>query len=145
MITHKITDYFEIEELVDPTTCNELGHNAWQMFDKKLLDVLLWIREGLGQPMYANNWRGYQRHYGEMFKWRGYRSPKCTEGAQKSAHREWKALDFDVKGMAADKVREWIRIHIDACPQKIRLESGVNWVHVDVRTISNNKLTEFTA
>jgi hypothetical protein len=143
-MNHEIKTYFEIEELIDPDTSNVLGSKAWEMFDIKLLDVMLWIREGIGREMYANNWHS-KTNRGEVFKWRGYRSPKCREGAPMSAHKVWKALDFDVKGMTAEQVRTWIRFHIEACPHKIRIESGVNWVHVDVKNVSNNKLTEFCA
>ena len=57
-----------------------------------------------------------------------------------------KAIDFDVKGMTADEVREWLIENEDLLPYKIRLEHKINktgktitWVHMDVYYLERNK------
>ena len=49
-----------------------------------------------------------------------------------SAHLLGKAVDFDVKDMTAQEVRDWIVENSDLFPFKIRLEDKVSWVHLDV-------------
>ena len=48
-----------------------------------------------------------------------------------------KAVDFDVSGMTAVEVREWIVENPSKMPCKVRLERNLNgkpitWVHLDV-------------
>ena len=43
------------------------------------------------------------------------------------------AVDFDVQGMSAEEVRKWIERNKVLLPYPIRLEEGVNWVHLDMR------------
>ena len=54
-----------------------------------------------------------------------------------SAHVMGKAIDFDVKGMKATEVRDWVEENQDIFPYKIRLENKMNgkpirWSHLDV-------------
>lgn len=131
-----IKDYFDIEELVDATVFKTHGQNAWKFIDKSLLDCLLIIREKLGKPMTINNW-----HKGGQFSQRGLRtniSPlvKGKTGLYLSAHLFGKAVDFDVSGMTAVEVRNWIVANAALFPCKIRLERNmggkpINWVHLD--------------
>lgn len=135
-----IENYFEIYELVDETVFNKYGNRAWRFFDPRLLDVMLWIRESIGQPITVNNWKN-----GGRFSQRGLRTNISSLVQNKSlknrlylsAHLRGSAFDFDVNGMSAVEVRTWIVENEQSCPHKIRLEnlmSGkpINWVHVDV-------------
>jgi hypothetical protein len=54
-----------------------------------------------------------------------------------SAHVLGKAADFDVEGLTAEEVRGWIKSNHLLFPYKVRLESGVSWVHLDI--ISEDK------
>jgi hypothetical protein len=141
--------YFKIEELVDSTVFKAHGQNAWKFIDKTLLDCLLVVREGLGKPMTINNW-----HVGGQFSQRGLRtniSPmvKGKTSLYLSAHLFGKAVDFDVAGMTAVQVREWIVANADKFPCKIRLERNmngkpINWVHLDTLAGENDgKVTQF--
>ncbi len=93
------------------------------------------IRENLGREIYVNNWDS-----GGEFDERGLRSNvqeilkgKTLKGLlYLSGHILGKAVDFDVKGMKAEEVRQWIVDNAELFTFKIRLEAGVNWVHIDV-------------
>ena len=50
-----------------------------------------------------------------------------------SAHSQGTAVDFDVKGMTALDVRNWIKVNQVLLPYPIRLEQDVAWVHLDMR------------
>ena len=125
-----IKKYFDKQELVSKHVYDRDG--GYELIHHDLQNLVVWIREKLGRPMFANNWA-----IGGQFSQRGYRTnddPVCK--AQKfvpgSAHFKGKALDFDVKGMTAEQVRKWLHDNQESAPVRFRVEKGVNWVHVDV-------------
>lgn len=131
-----IKDYFDIQELVCRHVYEKYGDNAWQFFDNRLLETLLVIREKLGKPIYVNNWQ-----VGGNVTQRGLRCNVCQLVAEKtrlekvyvSAHMQGTGIDFDVKGMTALEVRNWIKANQILLPYPIRLEQDVTWVHLDMR------------
>lgn len=142
-----ISSYFDIRELVCPHTHRKFGESSWRFLDDRLLDTLLFIREALGKPIAVNNW-----HVGGNFQQRGLRCNVCSlvsrntriEKVYLSAHVQGKGIDFDVSGMSADEVRQWIDDNQSLLPYPIRLERDVNWVHLDMRNDgSKAKVTYF--
>ena len=135
--------YFDIRELVDKQTFERFGEKAWMFFDPRLLETILFIREALDKPITANNWS-----FGGNLSQRGLRtnlSPlvRNKRGLYLSAHRQGMALDFDVQGMKAYEVRDWLEENEEALPHKIRLERKLNgkeigWSHVDVYDYKDN-------
>jgi len=136
--------YFALTEVVSVAVANRYGEQAWSFFDPRLLEVLIWVRESIGRPMTINT---------KTMQQRGYRENTCQLVADKTkkgalyctAHGRGQGVDFDVKGLTAEQVRQAIRQHIDECPHPIRLEAGVTWVHLDVCNITDKKLVEFKA
>lgn len=133
--------------MVDAQTAKRDGDKAWGYFDLRLLEVLLWIREGLNIRMVINTKTQQQR---------GLRTNICDIVKAKtlacilyiSAHLLGKGVDFSSPDMSAKDIRQWIREHIDECPWPIRLEddkSAPTWVHIDVCNITDQKLVEFSA
>ena len=125
-----IKTYFDKQELLSKHVYNIGG--GYELLHPDLQNLVVWIREKLGRPMFANNWA-----IGGQFSQRGYRTnddPVCK--TQKfvpgSAHFKGMALDFDVKGMTAEQVRKWLYENQEDAPVRFRVEKGVNWVHVDV-------------
>ena len=60
-----------------------------------------------------------------------------------SGHVLGMAIDFDVKGMTANEVRNWLAESDYLFPCKIRLERKlkgkfINWVHLDVKSQDKN-------
>jgi len=145
-IIEGIKDYFDIRELVDKETFKAHGQKAWQFIDIRLLHTILIIRDELDLPITANDWL-----WGGRFSQRGLRTNICNIVKNKtdknklylSAHCLGKALDFDVKGMEAYEVRNWILENEYLFPYKIRLENlkdgtSINWVHLDVYYLDKN-------
>jgi len=141
-ILEGIQEYFCIEELVDKQTFDRHGNRAWKFIDLRLLETLLIIRRELATGITINTWKWSGR-----FSERGLRTNVSNIVHKKtiedklylSAHCMGKAVDFDVRGMGAQEVREWIQDHEDILPYKIRLEHKINktgkpitWVHLDV-------------
>ncbi len=130
-----IKKYFDIRELVGRETFRIHGQRSWKFFDFRLLRALLIIREGIGKPIYMNDWlsggnfdeRGLRSNVQEILKGKTLKGTLYLSG-----HILGKAVDFDVKGMTAEEVRKWIIGNAELFPFKIRLEAGVNWVHLDV-------------
>lgn len=141
-----IKDYFDIRELTCPHVYDKFREYAWNFFDPRLLDTLLVIREKIGKPIYVNNW-----DMGGNFSQRGFRCNICPlvkentalEKLYITAHNQGMGVDFDVKGMSAEEVRKWIVDNKIFLPHPIRLESDVNWVHLDVRTDGMQAVTFF--
>lgn len=132
-----IKQYFDIRELVCRHVYNKHKENAWDFFDPRLLETMLWIRENIGRPIYVNNWDSN----GQLTQ-RGLRCNLCSLVRAKTnaqtlyltAHSQGMGVDFDVKGMTAEQVRQWIKANENKLPHPIRLEKDVTWVHLDVRT-----------
>lgn len=146
---NNIKEYFCIEELVDKEVYNKYGDAAWKFIDEMLIECILVVREELGKPMTINNWK-----WGGQFSQRGLRhnmSPMVQKKTRMylSAHMFGKAVDFDVEGMTAVEVREWIVANADKFPCKIRLERNmkgkpISWVHLDIMSDpSKGKVYQF--
>lgn len=131
---------FKIQELVGKRTYYDHGSRAFKFFDIKLLETLLFIRKELCLRITINNW-----HIGGSFTQRGLRTNIQSICLNKtlanklylSGHPLGKSIDFDVEGMTAIEVREWLINKADELPHKIRLENLLNgkpitWCHLDV-------------
>jgi uncharacterized protein YcbK (DUF882 family) len=137
--------HFKLHELVSKQVFKKYGERAWTFFDPRLVETLDFIREKLDKPITVNNWIS-----GGPLEQRGFRCNMDPLPLKKtksgiiycSAHMCGQAVDFDVKGMTAQKVRDWIIQNQDSLPYPIRLEDGVSWVHLDVRQ-ANQKVYLF--
>jgi len=54
-----------------------------------------------------------------------------------SPHVLGKAFDFDVQGMDATEVRSYIYDCYKELPYPVRLEVGVEWVHLDMMNVGD--------
>lgn len=140
-----IKRYFALPELVGRDVYAKYGEFAWTFLDYRLLDVILWLREGIGVPLVCNT---------PALQQRGLRtnlSPLVQEKTRAgkiylSAHCLGKGVDLSSGKMSAKDMRKWIKQHIDECQHPIRLEgdkSAPTWLHIDVMNISGNKLVIF--
>ena len=118
--------YFKIYELVPPELMSLPEDYLWELFDENLLRVIDRLRSDLKKSISINTWKSN----GE-FSFRGFRPKNCKVGAKNSPHKKGKALDFDVKGMTAQEVREYIIKNHDKYPEIKRMEKDVTWVHID--------------
>lgn len=144
-LIQKIKRYFALPELVGRDVYAKYGELAWAFLDHRLLDVILWLREGLGIPLVCNTAALQQRGL------RTNLSPLVQEKTKAgkmylSAHCIGKGVDLSSSKMSAKDMRKWIRQHIDKCPHPIRMEgdkSAPTWLHIDVMNITDNKLVIF--
>lgn len=130
--------YFTVKELVSKDVYDLLGDEAVKLFDPKALQVLEDIREILGVPLICNNW-----HIGGSRQYSGYREIPCTVGVTRSAHRSGCAFDLISNHMSAEKMRNIINQNADKLSTKIRIEHGVNWLHVDIKNPYSEKIHFF--
>ena len=128
--------YFGIDELVSKQVHQKYGDVAWMFFDPRLIAVIDWMRETIDRPITCNNWK-----WGGNFQQRGFRAnldqivrDKTLQGRLYcSSHNNGQGIDFDVKGMTAEQVRQWLKDNKADIPFNIRVEDDVSWVHIDVR------------
>lgn len=140
-IIEKLQHYFKIYELVDSRTYDTYGDDAWQFFETNILHVMLIIREGINKPIIVNTWIT-----GGIYDERGLRTNLCEIVVDKtndnklylSGHVLGVAIDFKVKGISSDDVRQWIVDNQDLFPCKVRLENNVTWVHIDTKYLKRN-------
>ncbi|WP_435415857.1 hypothetical protein [Polaribacter aestuariivivens] len=151
-IIFSLKKYFKIHELVGKWTYKIHGERAWKFFSTEALYMLLIIRENLGKPITINNW-----FWGGKFSQRGLRTNLQNIFKQMfssgklylSGHVLGEAFDFDVEGMTAPEVRNWIKQNQHLFPFKIRLERNkngkpINWTHADALQEDHNpKVYEF--
>lgn len=138
--------YFSLDELVCEDVFNTYGERAWQFFDLRLLIMLDTIRDRIGKPIFVNDWQIHGQ-----YSQRGLRCLRCDLVQDKimsnemymSAHCLGKGADFEVEGLVAEEVREWITAHANWWPYHIRLEKGTSWVHLDTFDYSENKVYLF--
>lgn len=138
-IRTEIKKYFQIYELVGPKTYKKHGERAWKFFSDNALHSLLITRVNLNRKITVNTW-----YWGGKFSQRGLRTNvqnmfrQLTKALKLylSGHVLGEAFDYDVQGMEAEEVREWIVANHHLYPMKIRLEHKKNgkpitWVHQD--------------
>lgn len=128
--------HFKIEELVDKTTFETLGEEAWQLFNTETLIALDDLREYFNASISINTWAK-----GGQSQWRGYRSPACPIGAAHSQHRLGNAFDCTIKGYTAAEARAEIIAHQgnELLKRIMRLEDKVSWLHFDLMALPENK------
>lgn len=137
--------HFQLYELVDKKTYEEMGENAWDLFTPEILISLDNLREFWQRPITVNNWMA-----GGQFQFRGYRpswyQPGVTPGSE---HRKGNAFDCDVTGISANMVRQMILDHKDdpLLSGITRMEGNVTWVHFDCGKVpkGKNRIYIFTA
>lgn len=141
-INLKFKSYFDPEELVSKRVYDSFK-NKDEIYDKfniKLKAVVVYLREECFKvPFYCNNWKE-----GGQFQYKGYREPEYLLGAKKSQHREWNALDLDIKGFTAEQARVIVLRFMKNLPFPIRLERGVNWFHIDTANTTPHKIHMFS-
>lgn len=147
-IIKRLSEYFDIRELVCKHTYNKFGSLSWQFLDTELLETIFVVRTRLlNVSMTVNNY-----HIGGVYDERGFRCNICDIVKEKtskgevylSAHCNGAAIDFDAKAMTAEDARQKIIYFKNILPYPIRLEKNVGWVHMDIYDSLNGQIiTEF--
>ena len=127
-----VQKFFALSELVCPHVLQRDGENAWRYLHTDLLRVLLWLRkEVLRIPLVCNT---------KTLKQRGFRCNCCEIVREKtangtlyvSAHMLGMGVDLSSNAMTAEEMRKRIKAAAETAPCNVRIEGGVNWLHIDV-------------
>lgn len=137
---------FAIHELVDKDTFALLGDGAWGLVSWKIIETIDKLKEvfPLGS-MTINNY-----FWGGSREWSGLRTPDSPYYSAKSMHSMqedgvFKAVDIVFSKYTAQNVREFILSNQDMFPLIRRMEDGVSWVHIDVKTTNKTEIVMFKA
>lgn len=134
--------YFRIDELVCEHTVERFGVGAWKFLNAQALETLYVLRTKiLKVPFVINTQSTHQR---------GLRCNLCALVKEKetqylSGHVLGCAFDILSKEMTAAQMRSLIVQHKDLLPYPIRIEEGVRWLHFDLLTNTDDKVTFFKA
>ena len=144
MGTTKKCKWFEIRELIPPDIYDKsIESELWCLIDDNLKETIDYIREHIVKaPLTCNNW-----HLGGERVASGYRDRNCPVGAKHSQHKEGRAADLICSKYTAEQMRQMILSRQCSLPHYIRMEDGVNWLHVDTkpREYKGDKVYLFTA
>lgn len=142
-IITELKKYFRIGELVCNHIYTKFGDKAWMFLSTPLLHTLLILRtEIIKLPMIVNT---------STMKQRGMRCNVCPivkskTGVYVSSHLTGNGIDFTCPNISAEDIRQLIKDNKDKLPYKVRLEDGVQWVHIDCYDSgSKEKIVEFSA
>ena len=144
-IISSLKKYFKVKELVCPHVFKKHGERAWKYLATIYLHTLLVLRRDILQvPLVCNTATLTQR---------GLRCNLCDIVKEKteddivylSAHHLGIGGDLSSPEMTAEEMRQKIEEKQDLLPYPIRIEKGVNWLHVDCYDDidDNNKITYF--
>lgn len=139
-LINKVNKYFSIKELVCEHTLERFGIDAWKFLNPQALETLLVLRTKiLKVPLTINTNAAHQR---------GLRCNLCSLVKEKqtqylSGHVLGCAFDVLSKDLTAAQMRTLIVQQKNLLPYPIRIEAGVTWLHFDLLTTSNEKVTFF--
>jgi len=131
-------NYFKAYEFVPPLVYGALKEESFSKIDDRILIFMDHLRGALGRAITINTW-----FFDGKFSQRGLRTeesghyvPVTDSNRSTNNHPQGKAVDFDVEGMSAKQVRDWIikNRNLSWIKPITFIEDDVNWVHVDVRT-----------
>lgn len=129
--------HFIPQELVPRSLFQKYGEQSIRYLDPRMLAVLEVIREWLDAPMTVNNW-----HSGGNREWSGIRTADSPWWSVGSAHSWGMAIDA-VGDWEAEEVRSAVLSGQLELPYPVRLEMGIDWLHVDVMNISQKPVEIF--
>jgi hypothetical protein len=119
--------HFDIQELVSKSVYTNLGARSLIVMDPRILYTIDLIRDHFNRFITVNDWS-----WKGKFSQRGFRD-SSNVGAKYSQHRYGRAIDFDVKGLEAEEVRQELINNADKFEYITTIEKDVNWIHIDCR------------
>ncbi len=132
-LTVKISNHFDVRELVPPEVFQIFGENSAWFVSPQLLQVLDLLRFKLARPIIVNDW-----HVGGQYKYSGFRPRHCSIGAAYSMHRMGLAADIKVQGLSP---KDMLAAVLDSrnvlMPLGLSTVENINftptWLHIDCR------------
>jgi hypothetical protein len=128
--------HFAPWEFVPRIFYEKTGADCLQLVNSVMLITADDIRDFFGKPVTCNDYLN-----GGQNEFRGFRPASCTIGGTESMHRIGGALDLTILDVSAEEARQAIIKHRDKFPYITRMESGVEWVHVDNKKTNSETIT----
>jgi hypothetical protein len=134
-------EYFVTQEFIPEKIYTEFKDYAVQIFmDNRLVFTCDMLREYFNCPVVINNW-----HTGGTCSESGFRLQNTQTGKEYSQHKFGRAADLKFTNISAEEVRKEILSHSSEPAFRFisAIESGVPWLHVDVRNSCENGIILF--
>jgi hypothetical protein len=136
----KVSEYFNLDELVPRSLIINRGEKAIQVMDMRIIKAADMIRAELGESIFINNWFG-----GGSLDECGFRYCTTTTGAKWSQHKYGRALDLHCKSgpaamLAVVKKLEQQFIDAQLLTTYENIAATPSWLHIDCRWTGLDKL-----
>ena len=121
--------YFKIHELVPPKLYKKRGKKAWYLIDPRLVETIDTIKELFPKGSMSINdyfWGGKRTQS-------GIRLGSSKYYSNSSLHSYGMAIDAVFSKYDVEKVRQFIIDNPDKFPHIKGIETGISWLHIDVR------------
>ena len=134
----KVSKDFSLAEFVPPVIYEKYVDKSLWFIDPKIVQIAQFIRDRFGKPMTTNNYLT-----GGSYQYSAFRDSACTIGATNSQHRHGRAIDFRIKGITPQEVREDIirnyGLYRPTGLTTIEADTAT-WIHVDCRYTNQETL-----
>lgn len=130
---------FIIQELVPEHIYEKRGEKAWELIDDRLIETLNTIKKRFPAGTATINnwfWRGNR-------EWSGLRTTESKWFSETSQHAFGRAADIIFSEYLAEEVRQDIINNPDIYPHVKGIETGITWLHIDVRNTIDDKVKIF--
>ena len=134
----KISKDFSIHEFVPPMIYEYFVDKSLWFIDPRIVVLAQFIRDRFGKQVTINNYLA-----GGNYQYSGFRDHACTIGAVNSQHRQGRAIDFRVKGMEPEEVRQDIITYFPlykAVGLTTIEADTATWIHADCRFTNQDSL-----
>lgn len=139
----EVKNFFSLKELFRLEVINYFKRKfgsrhedmLWSYLEPRLLANLLYFRKKVGKNCYINYAGMHQRGFRDILC-KMVRSKASKSILYLSAHVRGNGIDFNVKKMNSEAVRQWFVSHSEELPYPCRFEHKINgklisWVHMD--------------
>ena len=127
----KLSKDFSLAEFVPPDIYERYLDKSIWFIDPKIVVMAQFIRDRFAKPITINNYLK-----GGVYQYSGFRDNRCAIGATNSQHRHGRAVDFRIKGMTPQEIRNDIIKNFELYrPTGLTtIEEGTpTWTHIDCR------------
>ena len=134
----KLSKDFWLAEFVPMGIYERYHDNSIWFIDPKIVAIAQFLRDRLGKAITINNYLS-----GGEFQYSGFRDHGCKIGAINSQHRQGRAIDFRVRDMSPEEVRQDIagNFKLYRSIGLTTIEEGTRtWTHVDCRQTLSDQL-----
>ena len=133
--------YFKAHELVDPKTYALYGERSFRYIDKRILNLLQFLRDYYKQSITINDYK-----FGGQYKESGLRTAKLFYFKQYSCHTFGRAMDIKIKGVEASAVQNDILTTINDEVKVMGLtaieKDTPTWTHLSVSNFDGWEVEE---